>query len=380
MCIRDSLNGVVNINSGTVSENTNIYGGVLNLNGGTISGDLSLDPFFVTPQFNQNGGTLDLDNLSLDFVPGGGAEVTVGPGDNVSDSITVLGGKLTIDAELSLSSLFVSGANDNVGELVLNNSVTVDGPLTASNGGQIVVAASIDDASLSADSGATIDVDAASTFNSVVATGSTINLNESTTGEVEINEDSTLNLNNDAVLTGSLSLEDSTLNRSQDSNLVLLDFSISGGGTAAIREGDQVSESLSVSSGAEVDVFSILDLDSIRLADGAVLNLFYEMGQDAFLSTDSLEFVGQDSILNLFYDETELDFRELDLGIRVSGDQTTELQGLVDAGQIRFSGTPGLLSVFRDVQGFGDYTFVGVVGVPEPTSTCLLYTSPSPRD
>ena len=66
------LNGVVNINSGTVSENTNIYGGVLNLNGGTISGDLSLDPFFVTPQFNQNGGTLDLDNLSLDFVPGGG--------------------------------------------------------------------------------------------------------------------------------------------------------------------------------------------------------------------------------------------------------------------------------------------------------------------
>ena len=172
-----------------------------------------------------------------------------------------------------MSSLFVSGANDNVGELVLNNSVTVDGPLTASNGGQIVVAASIDDASLSADSGATIDVDAASTFNSVVATGSTINLNESTTGEVEINEDSTLNLNNDAVLTGSLSLEDSTLNRSQDSNLVLLDFSISGGGTAAIREGDQVSESLSVSSGAEVDVFSILDLDSIRLAEGAVLNL-----------------------------------------------------------------------------------------------------------
>jgi len=423
----DLSTGVVNVNSGTVSGDTQITGlfspTIFNFNGGTLSGNLFLNDIFGAAEFNRTGGVLDLESLSIfaeDFqVP----EITIVTGDSVNDSISNFGGRVIIDASLSLSTLSASrGLLNSTGELVLNNDITAEtvsleggavitrannasiqtdelrvssssnyvfdgqdtitsgGSLTAlRSGAKIVIASSINDVSLFAEgssfgssAGGTIDVDAASNFNSVVATQrSTINLNESSTGDFEINEGSTLNLNN-TTLTGSLTLEDSTLNRSQDSKLVLLDFSIAGGGTVAIREGDQVSESLSVSSGAEVDVFSILDLDSIRLADGAVLNLFHEMGQDDFLSTDSLEFVGQDSILNLFFDEQELDFRDLALGIRISGDQTTELQGLVDAGQIRASGVPGLLGVFRDVQGFGDYTFVGVVGVPEPSSACLL--------
>jgi len=87
-----------------------------------------------------------------------------------------------------------------------------------------------------------------------------------------------------------------------------------------------------------------------------------------------LQVSGSGSI-EITFDSANVD-SEFDWALRVAGDQTSALQGLIDNNQLTTSGTTETVNLVYDNSNasLGNFTYVatGAVGVPEPSGLALL--------
>ena len=140
--------------------------------------------------------------------------------------------------------------------------------------------------------------------------------------------------------------------------------------------GDSVSNNIVLQDGASVDSFVALDLDDfVFLESGSNLSIVQVDGQLDGLIAQQLQ-IDDTSMLSITFDEVLAAEDELDFGLRLNGDVSAELESLIVAGRITFTGPDSVsIGVFRDEASFGNFTFLGYVGVsavPEPGSAGLL--------
>ena len=438
----DVRNATLNVNSDvsiTGASGIDVRNGVLNLNsGGVLRGDLLVfneNPTGLSSQINQNGGRLDLGRLDIR----NDLEVTLGPDDRVSDAIGLLdNSRLTIssdqtltsdigvtenatldlNADLVAGSLRIDGTLNRAAgvmfdvnrlevtgvEYDLDGTDTVRTFLAGRNGATINVLAPVPGPTVNAfgfnlgvADNSTINVDVASTtdshYNTLNASGdSDINVNAETRVDNVLGvTDSTLNVNDNVIvgstngllatssqvnlnggtITGSLRLLDrpfralgpvgpaSTLTRTGETILALFDLEVSGSTQLELAQGDSVSRSLLLSNGAVVE---------------------YAQGSGQFDGLMLEQFVGVDesSTLHFIFDDVLAAEGELDFALRVDLGHLDTLQSLLDAGRITVAGGPDSIGVISDTNRFGDFAYIGYVGVsavPEPSSLSMLFAA-----
>lgn len=188
---------------------------------------------------------------------------------------------------------------------------------------------------------------------------------------------SLLKLEQDLSLTDSLSVNNSTLDLG--ANMLTVGGTISFGSTL-IREAGSLIEAggLDVSGGSDFQIFAgDLINSSIALGFGddfgtlTVTQMPGELTGLTFLGNSLLINSDNDSAIHLIFDGIEIG-QQLDWAFRWSGDRVSELNSLL-GNQILVSGAPLTVSVIRDVNLFGDFTYIGYISpIPEPNSILLF--------
>ncbi len=286
---------------------------------------------------------------------------------------------------------------------------SIDGSINITDGDLNVTAdpatANPMDVAIGADS-ATVSINAESTLLNLGGAGqSTIDINQATdvSNVVSVSAGSVLNVNadlqagnvngtmvrggtinlNDSTLRGRLQLldgtaggGDSTLNRDAGSTLELFGLWIEDGNHLDLLADDSVSSGIALQEGSSLDTFTSLDLDNfVSVFGGSTLNVFQSDGQLDGLAARQLDLDGS-STLNLNFDDVLAAEDELDFGLRLIGDVVDELESSIANGQLTFTGPESAsIGVIRDVSSFGDFTYVGYIGVsavPESNGLILL--------
>ena len=116
------------------------------------------------------------------------------------------------------------------------------------------------------------------------------------------------------------------------------------------------------------------EIDSLDIASTSSSQIIQATGESEgliFTGSDiENELLGNGS-LEVVFDSAAL-VGTLDYGLRVDGDQSTELQDLINNGRITFSGGAGPVEVIHDSGQFGNFTYLGIVAVPEPGTGIVL--------
>lgn len=273
----------------------------------------------------------------------GGLVITTGIGSGglstgnltVTNETQIRQGSLSIDsnATFSSNSLVVDGASSSA---TLSGTVNVSS-LMLTNGG-----------ALNVDANTVMDLD------SVTVDSSTFNVggNSNSTGNFGV-DSGTLNLNSGTLTVASeLSLVDATVARS-GGNLALEDLSVDGSTDLLLTLSDSID-------------------GDVMITNGGDISFSQSMGDLIGITADSLT-IDSGSTMSLTFDSDSFGVPpELDWAFRVVGDQSATLQAFLDDGRIDVTGNVKPVEIFYDNAEYGDFTYVGFVAVPEPSSLAIL--------
>ena len=383
------------LNSGSIDGLSLNDNSTFDWNGGTFSGDLSIDN---DSTFNNNiDAALDLGSLRLsetdfqltarDTVSG----FTSLQNSNLSVSgvslsgIDVSGGTLTFDSGATSENTFLEGgAVFDLNDGVLSDTTTVSGAVLNHNGGTISGNLSIGDdfngnaAQLNRTAGIALNLDSidvsgttaidlnagdSATFVDVFSGGAlqvngatvgstfvqdaTLTLNSGSIDGLSLNDNSTFDWNGGA-FSGDLSIDNgSAFNNNIDAALDLGSLSLSEA-DFQLTARDTVTSSIDLGIGAELALFSSLETDSFTIDEDGVLNIFQADGQLDGLLVNNFFVDGTDAQINIQFDTILGPVGELDAGLQVFGDVTSDLQALIDSGQLSFSGNQQDVNVLFD--------------------------------
>ena len=234
----------LNINADLSSDDgTSVISGTLNLNtGGSLSGDLDLSKFGDGPDatFNQNGGRLDLNDLSIRAA----SSVVINSTDSLSGSFRIDdGAELTINNALSLTGESeIGNATLNLNQDLIAEELLISGSstVTRTNGARLDLGTlSIDQGSFTQDGFDTIrdgvnatdssqfyiDTESVFTGEIDVEINSELTVNAATTvGFIDADGRSTVNVNADTTTTVT-TVSDSELNLDADLSASTLSLS-----------------------------------------------------------------------------------------------------------------------------------------------------------
>ena len=165
----------------------------------------------------------------------------------------------------------------------------------------------------------------------------------------------TLSLGTGGTYRGNLTITNGVLARTGDGGQLDSDsFTALGNSTVTFVAGDEINNLEIASTSTSQVVQNAGDFEGLIFTGSDIEN--------ELLGTGNLEIV---------FDNVAL-MGTLDFGLRVDGDQSTELQELVDNGRITFSGGAGPIQVIHDTGSFGNFTYLGIVAVPEPGTGIVL--------
>ena len=395
-----SSGSTITLNSGSI-DSVDVSNSTFNWNGGTFGDTLDLSNNAI---FNRNAsGSLSLENLfisSSDFELAAGDTISNTSVDGPS-TLTINGGALTgssfigTDSTVDLNSGSISGFNDLFGGVLNLNGGTVLGDLFVTDG-QVnrnsTAAINLDSLSLSNTNAVALGA-GDSVANSVdVSNGSELNIDGALVENLSISNGGVVNFSDGQIaglsvtnallgfeggdITGSVDISAGTVvSRSEGANFDV-DFLSASGATTVLDliAGDQIGD-LNLDSGATVDVTAALELDSLFAFD-SIVNVVQDLGQtDGLFIEDTFfdRFAIEGSTINLLFDAAAGPNGEFDEAFAVAGNQTSELQFLLDNGQITFSGNSSDVGVFFDAGN--NRTSIGFVSaIPEPSSVLLLST------
>ena len=297
------------------------------------------------------------------------ADYTYDGTDSINGSINITDGDLDVTTE------FVTPSSQGVTVNANRATVSINAELTPGVLG-----------SLSGTGQSTININQATNASFVVSVGggSVLNVNadlQAGNANGTTVRGGTVNLNN-STLRGRLQLLDGTageasvFNRDGGATLELFGLRIEDGNHLDVLNGDSISNDISLQEGSSLDVFTSLELNSFAsLAGGSTLNVFQSDGELTGFAAQQLE-LDDSSTLNLNFDDFLAAEDELDFGLRLTGDVVDELEAFIANGQLTFTGPESAsIGVIRDVSSFGDFTYVGYIGVsavPEPNGLMLL--------
>lgn len=307
-------------------------------------------------------------SVNVDLLDFRSTEYTYDGTDSFARAIRVDDGQLNINLAASSEAGFVNASN---GSTVNVNAETSIGSGGFGIGNSVLNINADTNARVIASGQSVVNINADLNSGPLLrANGSTVNLNAGTIrGPLELLEQD-----------GSAS----TFNRSVESSLILTTLDIQGethldfvegdsfvAGSGRIRLADDASLNISSSSLVAVD-------DRIDVSSNSRLLFEQSMGQLDGLETGNLTIDAMSEIA-LVFDEVLAAEDELDFALRLTFDHTSLLQGYLDAGLITVSGpNSAQISVIRDTALYGDYTYVGYVGiaaVPEPGCAMVLALS-----
>ena len=395
-----SSGSTITLNSGSI-DSVDVSNSTFNWNGGTFGDTLDLSNNAI---FNRNAsGSLSLENLfisSSDFELAAGDTISNTSVDGPS-TLTINGGALTgssfigTDSTVDLNSGSISGFNDLFGGVLNLNGGTVLGDLFVTDG-QVnrnsTAAINLDSLSLSNTNAVALGA-GDSVANSVdVSNGSELSIDGALVENLSISNGGVVNFSDGQIaglsvtnallgfeggdITGSVDISAGTVvSRSEGANFDV-DFLSASGATTVLDliAGDQIGD-LNLDSGATVDVTAALELDSLFAFD-SIVNVVQDLGQtDGLFIEDTFfdRFAIEGSTINLLFDAAAGPNGEFDEAFAVAGNQTSELQFLLDNGQITFSGNSSDVGVFFDAGN--NRTSIGFVSaIPEPSSVLLLST------
>jgi len=332
-------------------------GSVVNLNANIVDSDLV--GYHGNSLQRASGVSITTTTLDIDS-----ADYTFDGTDTINGSIRIDDGSLEIDqdpADFNFS-VFANGSTVGI------NAESFLGNLAGDQQSTININEATDvDNAVGVDETSVLNINAdltAGTTNGTIARGGTINLNTGTLGgRLQLLE------SNSEVAT--------VLNRANGAILDLAGLRIEGETHLDLLQDDSVSSSITLRDGASVDAFTALDLlttGGLTMETGSVLSFFQADGQLDGLSLSELQIDGT-SILNLAFDDLLADEDELDFALRLNGDKVSDLESFLASGRVLFSAQgPIPVEVIRDTNRFGDFTYLGYVGVavPEPTTLPLL--------
>ena len=350
-------NGVVNLNAGTLSALQELsfdgVGSVTRSAGSYSTHDLTLS----------NGATLGYgsgDSITNSVSLNSGAALTLAKDLNLSGAIGVDGAATTLVSAgqaISADSLYVI----NGAHVTLDQNLTLSGYLDLTNGGSInrttatisALGFSVYDATfdlLAGDTfspgsssrvfrGALVNAPAGAALGSLQVTGtngngdrSTFNVNgDVTVTSAAVSSKGVLNLIAGTLSTPSLSLSGTGSAGQAGGHYDVTDLFLSGGATFDFGLGDSIDSLFISDAGSRLDQLAPLTLSSLSLSNGGVLHL------GAFTGTGAIA----------------------DWGLRMTGDDTVFLQGLIERGLLTAGLSP--LSVIFDAGSNMTY----VTAVPE---------------
>ena len=169
-----------------------------------------------------------------------------------------------------------------------------------------------------------------------------------------------------------------TVNRADGTALDLFGLNIEGATHVDLFGVDSVSNDVTLSDGASVDAFGDVEISGgggLTLESGSTFSFFQADTQlDGLAFTELL--IDGSSVLNLAFDNVLAGEDELDFALRLDGDAVGDLESLISSGQVTIAALDTFpIEVIRDTSRFGDFTFIGYVGVavPEPATLPLLF-------
>ncbi len=324
-------------------------------------------------------------NLNLGLNVGGlgtsftsGNTVSVNSIDVNNDAVFTANGAVTVSAPIIVRNNATFNMNANVaadqfylGAATLNlngNTLTVDfldlgsiygGPGTVNRGGGNFSATAF---FLGNGTSFTYEVGDNFSNSGNLSSGSTLTLNQDLTLAFSLNAtgDSTINLGNHTLNVGSLDLGDpTTVTRSVGSLIIAGDLNVFGETDLFSLAGDELSNSLRLG-------FNQPGFITMTQMAGDTTGLSLLNSSLSALQIDS----ATASLLKLAFDGGQ-SMGVLDWGFRWSGDHIIDLNALLGS-KIIVSGAPQSVSVIRNLGLYGDFTYIGFVGVPEPNSLAML--------
>jgi hypothetical protein len=315
--------------------------GVLNLNTGTLSaGYLFLDG---TGAVNQNGGNYEIDQLDLSS----GAALRYGTGDSITEYLSVYwGATLSLDKDLSLTETFYLGPGSSItrtSETISARSFDVaDATLDLLAGDTFSPSGS----SNSVQNGAVVNAPAGAALGSLRVTGTndngdraTFNVNGNITlTSAAVSSNGVLNLIAGTLSTPSLSFSGAGSAGQSGGHYDVTNLSLAGGATLTFGIGDSIDSLFISDAGSRLDGLAPLTLTSLSLTNGGILNLG--------------DFTGTGAIA--------------DWGLRMAGDDTFFLKGLIRGGRLTSGIFP--LSVIFDADSSMTYVMRAVPEIDPNTA------------
>jgi len=364
------LNGLLDVQSGGALNSSSI-----SLSGASAAAAL--------------GGTVTANSISLNSgcTASINAPITLAGSAYVSDSTLNLNAQLTV-GDLSLSGAGVAVNRTSPGRLDLQNlylyngaSCTCDGTdsiakyVAVNSGTTFATNSELDTDYLSVSGeGATAAVHAASTFGMIGVDGGTLAIDADTASGGTYIRGGVLNLAG-GTLSGNLTIEKDPWGHGVAAQVNQTGghfnaptLNVDGATSLRVAEGDNVTETLNLTGGATVDVDrDSLSLVSLSIGSDSVLRLTQPTGAEEGISLGSL-YLAETGTLDVLFDA--ISGEGLDWGLRWDGDRRSELQALIDQGNLTYGGGSRPIGIVYDVPTFGDYTYLA--SVPEPSTICLL--------
>jgi hypothetical protein len=176
---------------------------------------------------------------------------------------------------------------------------------------------------------------------------------------------------------GNVQIGDSTdgtsiglFNRNVSSDVTFGFLRVEGHAQFQVLDGDEVENGIMIKDSGTIDLVGNLATTSLEIEDSGVFNIFQIDGQTDGLALDSFDLLSDSALLHISFDGVQ-NVGVFDWGLQINGDQIDKLSGLIDGGQITFSGNSSPVGVFFDAGS--DTTSVGFLSaVPEPNSLIIL--------